>query len=89
MLSSGFSSRFHSRMIDARIQQGELAHWLGVAAAADSAPARADAARDMPPHIAQALQLLRCIEPTEGGYVLTDKGRLSLRMADPAAIHHR
>ncbi|WP_144635290.1 hypothetical protein [Bordetella genomosp. 13] len=76
-------------MITARIQQGELAYWLGAVAGAETAQARADTAREMPTHVAESLQILRCIEPADGGFVLTDKGRLSLRMADPAAIHLR
>ncbi|SAI74541.1 Uncharacterised protein [Bordetella ansorpii] len=76
-------------MTTARIQQGELASWLGAISAADTAETRAAVARDIPRHVADALQILRCIEPVEGGYGLTDKGRLSLRMADPAAIHLR
>jgi len=68
-----------------RIQQGELAYWLGVIASAGQQPGAAD---EIPPHIAQALQILRCVETNEHGALrITDKGRLALRMADPAAIH--
>jgi len=68
-----------------RFQQGELAYWLGVIAAA----VPSEPADDVPPHIAQALEILRCVQPAaDGGLQLTDKGRLALRMADPAAIHH-
>lgn len=74
-------------MTTARIQQGEMAYWLGAIAAAETSRTEADAAKDIPPHVAEALQILRCIAPTGAGYALTEKGRLSLRMADPAAIH--
>lgn len=76
-------------MTAARIQQGELAYWLGILAAAREprAGAAAESSQDMPSHIAEALQILRCIEVADGGFRLTDKGRLALRMADPAAIH--
>lgn len=70
-------------MSNTRIQQGELAYWLAVVDGSNTS-AQAD---EMPPYIADALQLLRCIEPDGDGFRLTDKGRLSLRMADPAAIH--
>ena len=67
-----------------RIQQGELAYWLGVL----TAPG--EASEPVPGHIAEALRVLRCVEDTEdGGLRVTDKGLLALRMADPAAIHHR
>lgn len=68
-------------MSNPRIQQGELAHWLSVIAATDGD------AGPVPAHIAEALQILRCAEPHEGGLRITEKGRLALRMADPAAIH--
>jgi hypothetical protein len=71
-------------MSNPRIQQGELAYWLSVLAAPD------EAAGPVPEHIAEALRVLRCVEDTEdGGLRVTDKGLLALRMADPAAIHHR
>jgi hypothetical protein len=66
------------------IQQGELAYWLSVLAAPD------EAGGPVPEHIAEALRVLRCVEDAEdGGLRVTDKGLLALRMADPAAIHHR
>ena len=65
-----------------RIQQGELTHWLGVIAAPGGQ------AEHVPEHIVEALQILRCIELREGVLRMTEKGRLALRMADPAAIHH-
>jgi hypothetical protein len=66
------------------IQQGELAYWLGVLAAPD------EATESVPEHIAGALRVLRCVEDAEDGSLrVTDKGLLALRMADPAAIHHR
>ena len=66
-----------------RIQQGELAYWLSVLATPE-------ASEPVPGHIAEALRVLRCVEDAEdGGLRVTDKGLLALRMADPAAIHHR
>jgi hypothetical protein len=66
------------------IQQGELAYWLSVLTTPD------EASGPVPEHIAEALRVLRCVEDTEdGGLRVTDKGLLALRMADPAAIHHR
>jgi len=76
-------------MAPARIRQGELAHWLGVIAAQPAGPG-ADAAEspdDAPSHILEALELLACIRRQHGGWVVTEKGRLALRMADPAAFH--
>ncbi|MGN6578411.1 MAG: hypothetical protein ACTHJ1_00280 [Bordetella sp.] len=66
-----------------RIQQGELAYWLGVLAAPN------EAGGSVPDHIVEALRVLRCVEDAEDGSLrVTDKGLLALRMADPAAIHH-
>jgi len=66
------------------IQQGQLAYWLSVLAAPE------EASEPVPGHIAEALRVLRCVEDTEdGGLRVTAKGLLALRMADPAAIHHR
>ena len=70
-------------MSNPRIQQGELAYWLGVLAAPDGQ------AGPVPDHIAEALRVLRCVEDAPDGLRVTEKGRLALRMADPAAIHHR
>ncbi|MCD0503289.1 hypothetical protein [Bordetella petrii] len=68
-----------------KIQQGELAHWLQVVAEGDDA----GVARSLvPTHIADGLLVLRCVRETEqGSLVLTDKGRLALRMESPGAIH--
>jgi hypothetical protein len=70
-------------VINLSIQQGELAYWLGVLAAPGGD------AETVPKHVAEALQILRCIEAEGDGFRVTDKGLLALRMADPAAIHHR
>ncbi|HEY0294413.1 MAG TPA: hypothetical protein VGC69_03650 [Bordetella sp.] len=62
------------------IRQGELAYWLGVIAEPGGE------AEPVPAHIAEALQILRCIEPQGSGFRITNKGQLALRMADPAAL---
>lgn len=67
------------------IQQGELAHWLQVVADGDEAGV---ARERIPAHLADGLLILRCVQETaQGRLVLTDKGRLALRMEAPGAIH--
>ena len=68
-----------------KIQQGELAHWLQVVA--DGESDGMPAAR-VPAHIVEGLLILRCVREADAGrLVLTDKGRLALRMQAPGAIH--
>jgi len=68
-----------------KVQQGELAHWLQfVADGAEAGVAR----EQVPEHLAEGLLILRCVQETaQGRLVLTDKGRLALRMEAPGAIH--
>lgn len=67
------------------VQQGELAHWLQQVSERESAGVSRD---EIPAHISQALLLLLCVKEMENGQlVLTDKGRLALRMEGPGAIH--
>lgn len=66
-----------------RIQQGELAYWLRVVAANNEPDA---AQTEVPEHFIHALTTLRCVELAEDGrVVITDKGRLALRMEEPGA----
>jgi hypothetical protein len=59
-----------------QFRKGELAYWLGIIAEGS-----ADQARQVPEDFVDALVTLRCIEvdPT-GTPVITEKGRLALRM---------
>jgi len=68
-----------------KIQQGELAHWLQFVADGDEAGVARD---QVPTHLVDGLLILRCVqESAQGRLVLTDKGRLALRMEAPGAIH--
>ncbi len=70
-----------------RFEKGELGHWLRVVAD-NNEPGAVQA--DVPANVAQALETLRCIQAgADGRWVITDKGRLSLRMEEPGAIHLR
>ena len=70
-----------------RFQKGELGHWLRIVAD-NSEPGAAQA--EVPVEISQALQTLRCIQPCEDGrWLITEKGKLALRMEEPSAIHVR
>lgn len=63
-----------------QFKQGELAYWLGVIAD------KGGAAEPVPQRFIDALLILRCIEiDGSGAPVLTDKGRLSLRMESAPA----
>ncbi|HYG41580.1 MAG TPA: hypothetical protein VEA17_01525 [Bordetella sp.] len=67
------------------IQQGELAHWLQFVADGDAAGVPRV---EVPTHVADSLLILRCVrEGEQERLVLTDKGRLALRMEAPGAIH--
>lgn len=65
------------------IKQGELAGWLKVIALA----LRAGNSRPpVPPEFIKHLVTLRCITVSDGGDIaITDKGELSLRMAEPSS----
>lgn len=68
-------------------EKGELGHWLRIVA--DNCEPGA-VQTEVPAHLAQALETLRCIEAgADGRWLITDKGRLSLRMEEPGAIHVR
>ncbi|MGY6269596.1 hypothetical protein ACXIUT_07895 [Achromobacter denitrificans] len=68
-----------------RFQKGELGHWLGVVASNGEPGAEQT---EVPGHVAQALETLRCIEAgADGRWLITNKGRLALRMEEPGAIH--
>ncbi|MBB1595947.1 hypothetical protein [Achromobacter sp. UMC46] len=70
-----------------RFQKGELGHWLRLVS--DSAEA-GTAEADVPKHVAEALVTLRCIQAGEDGrWMITEKGKLALRMEEPGAIHVR
>ncbi|MVW70968.1 hypothetical protein [Bordetella sp. 15P40C-2] len=67
------------------VKQGELAHWLQLIAAEREAGLIADA---VPSNVREGLILLSCVtESEQGKLVVTEKGRLSLRMSAPDAIH--
>lgn len=68
-------------------QKGELGHWLRIVA--DNCEPGA-VQTEVPEHVAKALETLRCVESgPDGRWLITDKGRLSLRMEEPGAIHVR
>jgi hypothetical protein len=70
-----------------RFQKGELGHWLRIVA--DNGEPGA-VQTEVPQHVATALETLRCIEAgADGRWLITDKGRLALRMEEPGAIHVR
>ena len=67
------------------VQQGELAHWLQFVYEGGAVGAPQD---QVPAHVLEGLLILRCVQRTDGGkLVLTDKGRLALRMESPGALH--
>jgi len=67
------------------VQQGELAQWLQFVSEGDVAGVPRD---QVPAHIAEGLIVLLCVKETEqGNLILTEKGRLALRMESPGAIH--
>jgi len=67
------------------VQQGELAHWLQFVSDGETAGVPRD---QVPTHVAEGLLILLCVKETEQGtLVLTEKGRLALRMESPGAIH--
>lgn len=67
------------------VQQGELAHWLQFVSESGEAGAPQD---QVPAHVVEGLLILLCVQRTdEGRLVLTDKGRLALRMESPGALH--
>lgn len=69
--------------IHPRIQQGDLARWLKIVA--DNAEPGA-VPTPVPDYMIEALTTLRCIGQAEGGgLMVTDKGRLALRMEAPGA----
>ena len=73
-------------MVRINVQQGELAHWLQFISEGEAAGVARD---QVPPNVAEGLLVLLCVKETEQGtFVLTEKGRLALRMAAPGAIHH-
>lgn len=70
-----------------RFQKGELGHWLRLVA--DSGEPNA-AQTEVPQEVSQALVTLRCIQAgADGRWVITEKGKLALRMEEPGAIHVR
>ncbi|APX73777.1 hypothetical protein QEP16_19125 [Achromobacter insolitus] len=70
-----------------RFEKGELGHWLRIVA--DNCEPGA-AQTEVPAHVAQALETLRCIQAgADGRWLITDKGKLALRMEEPGAIHLR
>lgn len=72
-------------MAGIKIQQGELAHWLQVIAEGEPGGV---AVSQVPAQVVESLQILRCIqESPQGTLLLTDKGRLAIRMQSPGALH--
>lgn len=70
-----------------RFEKGELGHWLRIVAD-NSEPGAVQTS--VPAHVAQALQTLRCIEAdADDAWRITEKGKLSLRMEEPGALHLR
>jgi|GEM_PF-1537654 len=68
------------------LQQGDLAKWLRVIAAAQDAP-HADGV-EVPTAFIEHLLLLRCIErDVSGALRVTEKGRLALHMERTDALH--
>lgn len=67
------------------VQQGELAHWLQIIADSEGVGTPRDA---VPDYIVKGLFLLLCIEEAENAnLVITDKGRLALRMQGPGGVY--
>ena len=67
------------------IAAGDLAKWLGVVAQ-NNVPGAVQ--RDIPPLLADYLLTLKCVtRDAHGDLRITDKGRLSLRMEAPNALH--
>lgn len=67
------------------IEQGDLAKWLRVVVANDLPGAER---REIPPRFVEFLLNLRCIQiDAEGIAHITEKGKLSLRMEAPSALH--
>lgn len=74
------------------IAQGQLTYWLDAIANAERAAELTDERPELsiPAPIIEALLTLHCIVVNPDGHLhVTDKGQLSLRMSDPAAIHLR
>ena len=70
-----------------RFEKGELGHWLRIVAD-NCAPGAVQT--EVPAHVAQALETLRCIAAdADGRWLITEKGKLTLRMEEPGAIHLR
>ena len=70
-----------------RFEKGELGHWLRIVA--DNCEPGA-AQTEVPDHVAKALGTPRCVQArADGRWLITDKGRLALRMEEPGAIHVR
>ncbi|NMK47526.1 hypothetical protein [Achromobacter sp. Bel] len=70
-----------------RFQKGELGHWLRLVAD-NCEPGAAQV--DVPDEVAKALVTLRCVQPgADGRWMITEKGKLALRMEEPGAIHVR
>ncbi len=70
-----------------RFEKGELGHWLRVVA--DNGEPGAEQTV-VPAHVATALETLRCIAAgPDGRWLITEKGKLALRMEEPGAIHLR
>lgn len=70
-----------------RFKKGELGHWLRVVA--DNGDPQA-VQTDVPPEVSEALVTLRCIVASaDGRWVITEKGKLALRMEAPGALHLR
>lgn len=70
-----------------RFQKGELGHWLRLVADHSEVGA---AQADVPAEVAKALVTLRCIQAgADGRWLVTEKGKLALRMEEPGAIHVR
>lgn len=70
-----------------RFQKGELGHWLRVVS--DNGEPNA-VQTEVPQEVSQALVTLRCIVAgPDGRWLITEKGKLALRMEEPGAIHLR
>jgi hypothetical protein len=67
------------------VQQGELAHWLQLIADEGDTGL---APHDVPSNVREGLIILSCVTESEHGkLVVTEKGRLALRMTAPGALH--
>lgn len=86
MLSLASASPFFTDVAMSRIhvQQGELGHWLQLISDEGEHGLALDG---VPANVREGLVILSCVTKNEHGkLVVTEKGRLALRMSSPGAL---